>query len=401
MSIAARRLQRSLENSEHYGPVSYASLAIALTALHAPSGGTYITWDEAWPNDLEYVMEHYVTGVNDILVLPERVTPYYIESANGFMYTSTVQSWSDGALVVHNSRLWGEMCRVRRGILGLGPGAVLALKPSSFTQAAQGNSTTRYYTTNTGSTVYEVGCMEKVLGCAHSSAYFGNFTVAPSLDFGGVAYNFLGWSASSTSDTGIFENLYFQGSHRGFAGAPNGETAAIGINKGAYSVYNCEVDCRLPDGTSVGTSPIMLNSSVSGLIQSSYFHHSNLGMPTHWNCSGTHTMNNVRSEYMVTGPGWNLEKNLSGVTYNFNGGSLLLGSSKFQLNIGGYASSAKINCTGVTYDLSQGYWPGYVSIQTYASGGVNNQLPEDITIVDDQGVKVPAKGAFDSGIVTL
>jgi hypothetical protein len=112
-------------------------------------------------------------------------------------------------------------------------------------------------------------------------------------------------------------------------------------------------------------------------------------------------MNNVRSEYMLNGPGWNLEKNVSGVTYNFNGGSLLLGGKKFQLNIGGYASSAKINCTGVTFDLNQGYWPGYVSIQTYGNAGVNNQLPEDITIVDSQGVKVPAKGAFASGIVTL
>ena len=104
---------------------------------------------------------------------------------------------------------------------------------------------------------------------------------------------------------------------------------------------------------------------------------------------------------MLNGPGWNLEKNVSGVTYNFNRGSIILGGKKFQLNIGGYDSSAKINCKGVTFDLGQGYWPGYVSIQTYGSNGVNNQLPGDITILDSQGTKVPARGAFASGTVTL
>ena len=89
MSIGARRLQRSSVGSTRYGPVRYASLSAAVAALHAPSDGTYVTWDEAWPNDLEYVMEQYVTGADDILVLPERETPYYIESVNGFMCPSS------------------------------------------------------------------------------------------------------------------------------------------------------------------------------------------------------------------------------------------------------------------------------------------------------------------------
>lgn len=398
MSIAARRVARAPD--QPYGPLSYANVALALAYLHAPAGASYVTWNDAWPNDIEYVMANYLT-TNDILVLPERTTPYYVHTANGFTYpTSTVKSWSDGALLVNNSRTWGEMTRVRRGIIGLGPGAVVALQPSSFTQIAQGGPTERYYLNASGTQVYENGCMEKIIGCAHTSAYFGNFTLAPSLDFGGVAYTCIGWDPGTTSASAIFERLRFQGSHRGFAGVPNGETGAIGVNKGTYTVYNCEIDCRLPDTTSVGTSPIMINSSLGGLMKDSYFHHSLYGMPTHWNCGGTHTMRNVRSETMLNGPGWNLEYNKAGAEFDFIGGDFVLGGKKFQISIGGYGSSAKINCQGVVFNPSQGWWPGYFSINTYGNEGVNNQTAEDITIIDSQGNAVPTRISLASGTVT-
>lgn len=386
MSLAARRHSRAVKPL--YGPISLPSAAAAVSTLHAPAGANYVTWNDAWPNDLDVVMKTYL-ATDDILVLPERPTPYYVDSSRGFLYPPNVVSWSDGAPLNH-AYYWGAMTRIKRGILGLGPQAVIAVKPSSFTQVAQGNETTRYYTDDLGATHYENGCWEKIIECVHPQAYMGNFTLAPSPNFGGVAFNGLTWGGGGTAGAKvIYERIKAQGFHRGFSGGPNGETGALDVNAGEYAIYNCEVDCRIADGTPVGPSPIMINSSDLGLWQDVYVHHANQGMPTFWNCGGTHTVNNVRSEYMVVGPGWNIEKNKAGATFNFTGGRILLGSSKFQLNVGGYLASAKINCRGVAMDLSQSYWPGYCAVQTY--GAPNNQLDADITILDAVANPVPTR----------
>lgn len=71
-------------------------------------------------------MANYLAA-DDVLVLPERAEPHFINSANGYTYHSSVKSWSDGALLVTNNRTRDDMTRVCRGILGLGPGAVVAL----------------------------------------------------------------------------------------------------------------------------------------------------------------------------------------------------------------------------------------------------------------------------------
>ena len=399
MALSARRKTR---NHDDYGPKRFGSLADALANLRAPKGASYVVWNDTWPNDLEYVMANFLAA-DDILVLPERDTPYYINTANGFTYpTSTVTAWSDGALLVNNSRTWGEMVRSHRGILGLGPKAVIALKPSSFTQVAQGDDKTRYYINKTGAKVYEVGTFEKMIGCAHSQAYFGNFTIAPSLDFGGVAYNSIVWYPDNAVGTrGVFERIYSQGGHRGFSGGPNGETAALGILRGAYEIYQCEFDGRLPDGTAVGTSPVMINSSASGLIQDCYFHHARVGMPTLWNCNGVHTINYVRSEGNLSGPCWNLEKNVSGVTYNFNHCTMMLGSRKFQLNVGEYDSSAKINLRDVKFIPAQSYWPGYFSIQGYSNGTGYKQVLTDISVLDASGAKMPTRYSSNNVTTTL
>ena len=53
----------------------------------------------------------------------------------------------------------------------------------------------------------------------------------------------------------------------------------------------------------------------------------------------------------------------------------------------------KIICSDVEFIPSQGYWPGYFSIQTYSSStsGPYNQNLSDITIRDADGNKVPTK----------
>jgi hypothetical protein len=393
MSALGRRLQQAGSvpgaQSPLYGPISISSAAEAVTQLHAPAGASYVVWNDSWPNDLQTVFWTYL-GADDILVLPERDEPYYVDTSNGFMYGSSVVSWSDGALVVHATNTFGEMARARRGILGLGPRAVVALKPSSFTQGAQGNSTTRYYTDTSGTKHYENGCWEKIIGCGHAAAYFGNFTMAPSLDFGGVAYHGIAYGGQDGNSI-IFERIYAQGAHRGFASAPNGETGALSMNHGIYQIYHCEVDCRLPDGTPVGTSPIMWNNMLGGTIDTCYLHHAVKGMPTFWNCGGTQTINNVRSENMLASTCWNLEDSRAGVVYNFTGGDLLAPGSKFQLGIGAYNASAQINCRGVGFDSSQSYWPGYFAISVYTSGMSDNQIDSDVSILDADGNPVPVK----------
>jgi hypothetical protein len=326
-------------------------------------------------------------GVDDILVLPERAEPYYVDSSNGFMYDSNVASWSDGALLVNHGYMFGEMAHARRGILGLGPGAVVALKPSSFTQGPQGDSSTRYYTDTSGVKHYENGCWEKIIGCGHAAAYFGNFTMAPSLDFGGVAYNGIGYGGQD-GNTITFERIYAQGAHRGFASVPNGETGTITMNHGTYKVYNCEIDCRLPNGTAVGTSPIMWNNMLGGTVDTCYFHHSYKGMATFWSCGGTNEITNVRSEYMNS-TSWNLEDSRAGVVYNFTGGSMMIGGKPYQFQIGAYGSSATVNCHGVTTDLTKSATPGYFCISEY--GGTNNQVDSNITVVDSSNNPVPTE----------
>lgn len=71
-------------------------------------------------------MANYLAA-DDVLVLPEGAEPYYINYANGYIYHSSVKSWSNGELLVTNNRTKDDMTRMCRGILGLGPGAVVAL----------------------------------------------------------------------------------------------------------------------------------------------------------------------------------------------------------------------------------------------------------------------------------
>ena len=78
-------------------------------------------WDNAWTN-LEQAFA--ALSLNDILVLPERAEPYWIDSSKGFMAGGVKEIDGTGANglkdgsrvpIVSNSRLWFAMSRARRG----------------------------------------------------------------------------------------------------------------------------------------------------------------------------------------------------------------------------------------------------------------------------------------------
>ncbi len=321
MTSAARRSlvsAKPITPSIVRGPINFSDVTTARANLNAPSDANYVIWNPDWPvdRDLEDVFATDLV-TNDILVLPERTQPYVIDSSEGFR-AAGVQSVTgrNGELAIvnrymgiRNARTWFAMARARRGILGLGPNAVVEVSASTWTQEPQiedKNSVQaegwvlpgRYYTDTTGTRRAElVGSQEKVIKAEHSSPYFGNFTMR-ARDLGGVAYSGL----TSGKPVQIYEHLNLSGAWRGFSGVPNGEAGAITLGSGTYTISKCIVGARDSGGNRVGSSPIMINSSPGGLIEHTDTGESVAGMMTMWNCTGIHTMTNVNNRFNW-GPG--------------------------------------------------------------------------------------------------
>lgn len=419
MSRFARRLQRgSINTLADRGPVSFASLTAARAALNAPSDANYVVWNSSWPvdRDLEDVFALEL-GANDILVLPERPEPYVIDSSEGFR-ASGVQSVTgrNGQVAIVNrykgirgARTWFAMARARRGILGLGPNAVIEVSNSSWTQEPQiqdagsvqedgWTSPGRYWTNTSGVVQSElVGCQEKVIEAAHATPYFGNFTMR-SHSLGGVAYSAIGVGSTTAS---TFERLNLSGAWRGFLGVPNGEAGGIGISGHNYFISRCILGTRDSSGTRVATSPIMINNSSGGRIEHVYAGESYAGMLTIWNSSGTHTLDNVDCRFNW-GPGINLEKCQSGFTFVMNGGSIWSDyygnggkspkpsdqGTKGRLHIGIYSEVGSANITLNGVDLDTGPTAGALNLQSY---GTTQQTVSTIHCYDTQGASVPIK----------
>lgn len=401
------------------GPVRYADLAAARAALRTPADANYVVWNPAWPDnrDLEDVFALEL-GANDILVLPERDAPYIIDSSEGFR-ASGVQSvtgrYGDLPIVstykgLRSARTWFAMARARRGILGLGPNARIEVSQSSWTQEPQVQdagsvqedgwvSTGRYWTNTSGVVQSElVGCQEKIIEAASTNPYFGNFTLS-ARDLGGVAFSGIAGRG------GTFERLQLSGAWRGFLGVPNGEAGGIGITGGdAYYVTKCIVGTRDTNGTRVGTSPIMVNSSPGGIIEGVEASETRAGMLTIWNSTGLHELRNVTCRYNQ-GPGLNLEKCQPGFELHWNGGAVWSdyhgtgdrprkpsdqgtgGGLHIGLNIA--SSSVKIRIENV--DIDKGPTNGTLNIQAYGTATTSNQLVSDITYIGPQGVAVTPK----------
>lgn len=400
------------------GPVSYTSLDQAKTALGAPTDANYVMWDTSWPVDRDLEDVFNSLGANDILVLPERTQPYVIDSSEGFRAQGVASvTGKNGQLPIVNrykgirdARTWFAMARAQKGILGMGPGAVIQMSQSSWTQEPQiedagspqpdgTKSPGRFWTNKAGVVQGElVGSQEKVIEAANATPFFGNFRMK-SRDLGGVAYN--GISAKG----GKIVRVNLSGAWRGFQPVPNGETGAISINGGNYLISKCILGTRDDSGKRVGSSPIMINTSSGGTIEDTDASESVAGMLTIWRSSGKHTLKNVNTRFNY-GPGLNLEKNQSGLEIEWIGGSIWSDykgnggktprptdqgtQGDLHLNIYTEGTSAKITLRGV--DIDKGPTAGAVNVQSYEpSAGAQQQKLSDITAFDTQGNPIPIK----------
>lgn len=307
-------------------PVSYPSLAAAREALGAPTDANYVTWDPAWTSQGLRLQEVFTSklAANDILVLPERVAPYEIDSSNGFMASGV--GWITGQLpndtpqtriqIVSNPRCWFEMARGRRGILGLGPGAVVQPSASSFSRPAQPitqdtGGTMSAYNAGGGFLQNLVGAQDALMRFDHANAWCGNF-ILKGRDFGGVAYS--GMFAPNVV------NFVGDAASRGHAGVPNGETGTIASNNVNVRYENVDIITTDSTGARVVVSPMMLNRNTGGTFKNVTLGRPRAGMLTFWRCTGSYTMQQVK----VAGNdvSMNLEEGGPGFVLNWDGGSV-------------------------------------------------------------------------------
>lgn len=376
---------------EPYRPVRYASLEKAKAALGAPADATYKVWDYPAGTMLEEVF--MALPANTILVLPERNEPYLIDSADGFRAAGI--SWiagKDGKQIPikgtyrgKTARNWFGMTRTRRGIIGMGPGAVIELSPSTFTQEPQ---IYPGHVTDKGNEM--TGNAYKLIEVDEDNGFMANFTLR-GRDLGGMAYNGIVFNKA-----GVVRNVFLDAANRGFSAAPNGETGAIAFNNSSYLVENVEINCRDKNGTRVSTSPLMVNKSTGGVVKDSYFHDSYAGSATIWGSTGLHKFVNVRSEYL--GAGVNLEANVN-LTFSWEGGTNFIayktntpsgdqnyrGNTGLHVNLRSPETSTKVSLKNVKLDA--GPLPGSLSVQIFKATATapQKQLNSDITFADDAG----------------
>lgn len=301
-------------------PISYPDIASAREQLDAPADANYVMW--TFGNaDLESVFASLSDG--DILVLPERPEPYVIDSSNGFMANGVssvhitnangVKVEGSDVPIVQDPRNWFTMCRARRGILGLGPGAVIEPSDSGFTRPLQAASPFRMRTSGTINQ-FLVGAQEAMIGCGDPHPWFGNFTIR-GRDFGHVAYNGIQPSDASTV---TYKRIHSDGGWRGYGAVPNIETGAMTATRGTYRIESCTL---MPSDPAKASSPFMVNSSPGGLMRDLMIGRHESGMLTIWNSTGIHVLNNVHTTSVR---GINLESNKIGFEMHWTGGSMTL-----------------------------------------------------------------------------
>jgi hypothetical protein len=359
-----------------YGPVSYPTLADAKSALGAPADANYVTWSFG-SQMLEQVFASL--GANDILVLPERAEPYYIDSSNGFMAAGVsgvdgtgTNGLKDGSIVpiVSNSRLWFEMCRARRGILGMGPGAVIAPSASSWTAPRQpilqnepaGSQFQKAYF-SAGGSMNLSGVQGGLIGNGHANPFFANF-ILQGRDFGGWAYNALSFGGSSAA---TIKRVTLDQAWRSHAGVPNGEAGALGFSGGSYLIESC--DLIAPSTGYAGGSPIMWNQNTGDTVRHVRSYGSKSGMWTYWRCGGTNTWEDVsiQGNQVIL----NIEENLSGFRLDWTGGSgtMTYTGNKFHMGCNPSGGAPTVALHGVSL-ATNAYTPGAFTMNIYTTAGV-------------------------------
>ncbi len=350
-----------------FKPISYGSLAAARTALGAPTDANYVMWN----HDGQSLEEVFASlGSNDILVLPERAEPYPIDSSNGFMASGVKEiSGPNGTRtpIVSNSRLWFAMCRARRGVIGLGPGAVIEPTNSGWTAPPQPRP--MYWYNMAGQQQAElIGAQCVLMEVDNPSPFFANFTMK-GRDFGGVAYNGVSLPANNN---GVVKRIHFNQSWRGFESVPNGETGAIKFLRNYYTIENC---LFTPHPTN-GPSPIMWNITDGGVMRNVKVTKHDIGMITFWRCLGLNTFENVYTDSNKVAI--NLEEEAAGFQLNWTGGAMHIEDNLngFHLNMNPSGGSQKINLRNIDVSLN-GYTPGTLCAQVYTTA--NTQKRSDVT----------------------
>ncbi len=366
-----------------FKPVSYGSLAEARTALNAPSDANYVMWNHDGQS-LEQVFAGL--GANDILVLPERAQPYPIDSSNGFMASGVSEITGPNGTrtpIVSNSRLWFSMCRARRGVIGLGPGAVIEPTNSGWTAPPQPRPL--YWYNTAGQQQAElVGAQNKLMEAAHLNSFFANFTLK-GRDFGGVAY--LGLSTPPDGANTV-KRIHFDQCWRGFESVPNGETGGLELIRSNYTIENCLFE---PHAT-YGSSPIMWNRTHGGVMKNVKVRKHMIGMITFWRCSGVNTFENVYTSGTRTAI--NLEEEEAGFVLNWTGGEMLIedNPNAWHLNMNPSGGSQKITLRNLTASLN-GYVPGKLCAQVYTTA--NTQKRSDVTWDGGEIAYIPASRWID------
>lgn len=388
-----------------YDPISFKTVEEAAKFYAVPADAKLVVW--RWADDvmLEQAFSEMVS--NEILVLPERATPYLYDTSDGFRAAGVTHLMNGSQRIdVKNTyrgktaRTWFAMARARRGILGMGPGAVVAPSESSFSMGQQVYPGLKVYN---GDKLMQdmVGSAMKIIETQDNDGFYANFTLR-GRDLGGVAY-----SGISVHDGGVVKRVRHEASSRGFLNAPNGETGAVMFNRGVYTVENMEVNGRDPKtGKRVVTSPIMVNSATGGSVENVYVHETFAGPGvTIWSSAGKHTFKDVRTEFAS---GINLENNKPGFEFEWDGGTDYIdyqhkgewpnipdanfkNNSGLHVNMRSPQASQKVTIRNVAID--KGPQPGSLSVQVYAAntGEAKLQRAEDVRYLDADGTSLPVK----------
>lgn len=366
-------------------PRSYATKEEAIAGLGLPTDANYVLWDNTWPNNLETVFATKLRD-NDVLVLPERAEPYYIDSSKGFLaagvkdmeyisdadfatrgYTEKVVS---GLAPVDSSsnRLWFSMARARRGVLGLGPGAVIKPSNSGYKgQRQPKNNMIITYTNGTKGTM--VGVQQKLLEAANSNAIFANFKLEGQ-DLGTIAYSAIGLAKGTT----VIRRLWVDRAWNGFAGIPNGESGGLSLGVG-YDIDGV----LLSTDEAFSSSPIMFNRSTGGKMKNVFVGQHRIGMVTQWRSTGTHVWENVTTNGGTVG--LNLEEEGAGFVLRWTGGALNCSSQgqAKHLNINPSGGSQVVTLTDVAISGYYGAETNKGKIMGHVYGTANTQRKADVT----------------------
>lgn len=274
------------------GPISVASYEdLAGYGLSLPEDANYVLWKWKTGTDLFTVLP--TLGANDILVLPEDDNPYTVDT---FYRNST------GTAAGTNPLTDRAGARTKRGVVGLGPNAVIGLSSDFPTFAAQ-----------TGAD----GVRESIIECYSAKGYVANVHFK-GRNVGGLAFHGLRFVHAHG---GMVERVSTK-NHYGFKSSEPGESFGLEINDcDDFTVNKCFIDGTNDAGEKEGSggfrvqrgTTYTLNDTVAQDVRGAGF--------VAWACGGSTTLNNCQmlrtGDSEIQGSPANLEVGgINPVTFN-------------------------------------------------------------------------------------